>query len=102
MYTRQLGLSRIPRALYVLTLTFCLAISTLVHAQVAGTGSVQGEVVDSSGAKIPAAVVTLTEEATRVVRTATTDKAGSFVFPNITPGTYTVSITAPGFKTFSK
>ena len=93
---------RFAEALYVLTLTFLLTISFSLHAQVAGTGSVQGEVVDSTGAKVPAATVTLTEEATGVERAATTDKAGLFLFPNITPGTYTVSVTAGGFKRFSK
>ncbi|MEO6803861.1 MAG: carboxypeptidase-like regulatory domain-containing protein [Granulicella sp.] len=102
MSIRRLAPARFAGALYALTLIFSLAISPLLHAQVAGTGSVQGEVVDSTGARIPTAAVTLTAEATGVVRTATTDKAGLFVFPNITPGTYTVSITADGFKRFSK
>lgn len=93
---------RFAGALYALILTIALAMSISLHAQVAGTGNVQGEVVDSTGAKIPAATVTLTEEATGVGRTAVTDKAGLYVFPNITPGTYTVSVTATGFKTFSK
>lgn len=101
MFRRQLAPTRF-KALYALALIFALAISIPLHAQVAGTGSIQGEVVDSSGARIPSAIVTLTEEATRVERTATTDKAGLFVFPNITPGTYTVSVTAAGFKKFSK
>ncbi len=83
-------------------LLFLSAAVAPLQAQVAGTGTIQGEVLDTTGAKVAAATVTLTEESTRVVRTATTDQAGLFVFPNITPGTYTVKITAQGFNNFSK
>ena len=71
-------------------------------AQVAGTGTIQGIVTDPTGAFVPDATVTLTEEATHVTRTIHSDKAGAYVFPNIEVGNYTVSVTAPGFETYAR
>ena len=51
---------------------------------------------------MPGASVTLTEESTHVVRTAKTDSAGAYVFPNITVGTYTLTVSSPGFQTHSQ
>src|SRR5437868_9277734 len=72
-----------------------------VHAQVAGTGSIQGTVTDVSGAVIPNSAVTLTDQATQVARNAKTDAGGVYVFPNINPSTYTVTVVSPGFQTFT-
>jgi hypothetical protein len=45
--------------------------------------------------------VQATAQATGAVRTATTDSAGMFRFPNLVPGAYTLAIKAAGFKTWS-
>jgi hypothetical protein len=74
--------------------------SCTVHAQIAGTGAIQGTVADSSGAVIPNATVTLTNRATQVQRVAHSDKAGAFLFPNIEVGAYDLSATAQGFDTY--
>jgi hypothetical protein len=73
-----------------------------LFGQAAGTGSIQGVVSDSTGAVIPNAAVTLTNSGTGVKRNATTDAAGAYAFPNIEIGTYSVSATAAGFKTFAQ
>ncbi len=83
------------------TLLLFLAAVTL-RAQVAGTGTLQGTVTDSSGAVIPNAAVTLTEANTQVKRTAASDSSGTYVFPNIEIGTYSVSVATPGFQTYTK
>ncbi len=67
-----------------------------------GTGTVSGTVVDPTGAVIPGAKVTLTQEATREVRDATTDATGEFVFAAIRPGTYTVLIEKPGMQSYRR
>ena len=67
--------------LSAVALTFCLAISIPLHGQVAGTGTIQGVVTDPSGAFLPGATVTLTEESTKVVHTAKTDSAGAYGKP---------------------
>lgn len=93
---------RLAAGLQLLCSAVVLLAAAIAHAQLAGTGTIQGDITDATGSVIPNASVTLTEEATGVTRTIHSDKAGVYVFPNITVGTYTVSISAPGFKTFTK
>ncbi|HKO14141.1 MAG TPA: carboxypeptidase-like regulatory domain-containing protein, partial [Acidobacteriaceae bacterium] len=62
------------------------------------TATVVGTVSDSSGAVVPGATVTLTNEGTGAVATQTTNASGNYEFPLISPGSYTVGITAKGFK----
>ncbi len=62
------------------------------------TGTITGDVVDSSGAVVPNAKVELTEMATNVKRTATTNAEGRYMFPSLTPGTYIVTVEKDGFK----
>ena len=67
------------------------------HAQVSGA-TLSGTVKDSSGAAIPNAQVTVTDMATGVARSITTDSAGLYSAPNLLPASYEVSVTAPGFS----
>ncbi|WP_260736102.1 TonB-dependent receptor [Tunturiibacter lichenicola] len=83
----------------------CIAACLLVaqgKAQTAGTGSIQGAVTDSTGAVIPGASVTATNVATQVKHSAVTGSNGSYSFPNLDIGTYTVGITAPGFERYEQ
>jgi hypothetical protein len=57
-----------------------------------------GTVTDQSSAIIPGAKVTITEVATGLAYTVTTDTAGIYVRPALKPGTYTVAVEAQGFK----
>ena len=61
------------------------------------TGSVEGSVVDASGAFIPRAQITVTNTQTSLTRTLATDKNGRFQVPLLPPGVYSVSVDAPGF-----
>jgi hypothetical protein len=70
--------------------------------QAAGTGTIQGTVSDPSGALIPDAQVVLTDAATGVKHQSTTSSGGVFSFPNLTVGTYNLSVTAPGFKAYTR
>ena len=101
MSRRRFAPRRFAGALFALALTFWLTISISLHAQVAGTGTIQGIVTDPTGAFVPGATVTLTEESTHVVRTAKTDSAGAYVFPNIVVGTYSLTVADAGFQTYS-
>jgi outer membrane receptor protein involved in Fe transport len=62
------------------------------------SSSVNGSLVDSTGAAIPGATCKLTEPATGVGFTATSGLDGLFTFPAVPAGTYTLSVRAPGFK----
>src|SRR5579883_250340 len=74
-----------------------LAIITLLHAQTI-TGSISGTVLDPSDSAIPTAKVIAVEQERKVTTQTGTDAAGRFVFPQMPPGTYTISVEAAGFK----
>ncbi len=61
-------------------------------------GTLRVTVSDSTGAGIPDAKVTVTNEATGVTTTATASSAGTYVFPDLLVGTYTVTAEKSGFK----
>lgn len=58
-----------------------------------------GTVTDQSGAVIPGAKVTITNESTRAVRSTTTAADGGFIFTQLDPGRYKLEVAAQGFKT---
>jgi hypothetical protein len=66
------------------------------------SGSITGEVKDQSGAVAPNAAVTVTNSETNVARSTTTNAAGIYSFPDLTPGTYQVKVAAAGFSTVVK
>lgn len=62
------------------------------------SGSIAGTIVDSQQAAVAGATVTVSDEARAFSQTVTTDSAGRFVFPTLSPATYKLSIEAKGFK----
>ena len=79
-----------------------LAAAGFAAAQIT-TGTVSGTVRDTTGAVIPGATVVLVSE-TRGTKSApaVTNETGDYVFPNVTPDTYTVEVTLEGFKTVKR
>ncbi len=65
-------------------------------------GTVVGNVTDPSGALVPNAAVTLTNEGTGQRRTMKTTSAGTYAFVNLDPGNYTVQVEQTGFKTMQR
>jgi protocatechuate 3,4-dioxygenase beta subunit len=63
------------------------------------SSSVQGTILDSNGAAVPNATVSLVNSDTNVTVTHNSDAAGVYRFVSIAPGNYTVSASAPGFTT---
>lgn len=61
-------------------------------------GGIGGAVTDQSGAVVAGAQVTATENATNISIRAVSSSAGEFSFPNLPLGSYTVSVSASGFK----
>jgi carboxypeptidase family protein len=61
-------------------------------------GSLRVEVSDTSGASVVDAKVTVTNEGTNVSVSTTASSAGTYVFPNLLVGTYTVTVEKTGFK----
>lgn len=75
-----------------------LLLSAALLGQGETTSAIDGVVLDPAGAAIPQAVVIAigTENGSR--RTATTDEAGRYSFPQLKPGTYVVRAAAAGFE----
>ena len=81
---------------------FILAI--VVHPSAAQTpsGEISGLVTDASGSVLPGVRVTLTNAATNAVRLTQTNETGSYVFPAVPPGTYTLRVELEGFSTLER
>jgi hypothetical protein len=78
------------------TALLCFAGSLSLTAQV-GTASVSGIVEDSTGAAIPGATVTLTDNDTQTNRTLHSDSSGFFSFANLPAKSYTATFHSAGF-----
>src|SRR5262245_43304209 len=83
---------------------FILLLLGLASVAVAQTtsGSITGAVTDPNHAAIAGATVKLTDESKNISLSATTDTEGRFVFPQVSPGTYKLSVEASGFKKFER
>jgi len=84
---------------YGITIAALLLCVVGAWAQVT-TANLTGTVQDASGAVIPGAAVTLTNDAAGLIYNAETGPAGGFAFNVLPTGTYTMSIQAPGFKAY--
>src|SRR5712692_2062432 len=89
------------RAVGVPLLLLFLAIVAPVHAQTP-SGEISGTVVDSSGLPVPGVTVTLTNQATNVVRVVQTNEVGLYVISAIPPGTYDLKAELTGFQTVER
>jgi len=63
------------------------------------TATLSGTVVDANNAVVPGATITVTEPATGLQRTATTNDQGSFTIPLLKPSTYLLHVEHQGFLT---
>ena len=66
------------------------------------TGTLRGQILDPSGAAVPDAQVTATNQETGVSVKITTTSAGTYSFPSLIPGNYKIGVEAKGFKNFLK
>lgn len=71
--------------------------ASALSAQTA-TGTMIGSVADSSGASVPNAKVTLTNQATNITISTVTNGTGFYTFPYVPPGVYRIAVEAPGFQ----
>lgn len=85
----------------------CLALAlmaTLASEQLQAQilyGTLVGNVTDSTGAVIPGAQVTITNEGTGASRDGEANAAGGYQFPTVSTGTYRVEVRSDGFSTFT-
>jgi hypothetical protein len=81
-----------------LLLTVLFAGVPALSAQTGGQGALQGTIVDQTGAVIPKATVSATNQASGVTTTATSTGAGLYSVTPLIPGVYTVTVKANGFQ----
>jgi hypothetical protein len=88
---------------HLLRLVLILAVvASLSPPQALGQGettsAIVGQVRDTTNAVVPGATVTIANPETGLRRSAKTDEAGRFNFPQLKPGTYSVKVEAQGFE----
>lgn len=85
------------RTSIVLFCFFAMTLSLPLRAQIA-RGTLNGRITDADGAIVPNAHLVATEVSTGTKYTADSNADGQYTIPFLTPGTYTLSVTSPGFK----
>ena len=84
-------------ALAVAITAVFLAIPVLAQT---GLGTIKGTVLDATGAAIPTARITLTNQQTNIVRESESSEVGIFEFPAVPIGSYKLAVQAEGFKRY--
>ncbi len=89
--------------------TFCVAAALFLSVVSlapafgqAAVAEVNGSAIDQTGAALPGAPITITEESTGLRRTTVAGENGRFVIPAVPPGRYTVRAELSGFQTQSR
>ncbi|WP_175529097.1 TonB-dependent receptor [Granulicella pectinivorans] len=83
----------------VVLVVFCASLS---HLFAQGFGSIQGTVVDTSGAVVVGASIVATQTNTGQQATVPTNDSGRFTFPQLAPTQYTLRVTSSGFVTYTQ
>ncbi len=87
-------------ALVFLLLGYLFLAPVPLFSQTVG-GTISGTMTDPSGAVIPGGNVSIKNVATGVTRTGVTNASGLYSVPNLEPGPYEVTASAPGFRSTS-
>ncbi len=95
MYLHQKALVRLTFLMAGVLLVLAAAPAGLAQSY---QGGLRGAIRDTAGGLIAGVELTLLNEETRAPRQTVTNDAGEYAFPNVFPGTYTLSATRPGFK----
>lgn len=85
----------------------CVALVALLmvfapQAWAQDNANINGNVADTSGAMVANASISITNTATAVTKETTANSIGAFHFGNVGVGTYTLTVTAPGFQKFTR
>src|SRR5207249_941317 len=95
---RRLSASSALSRLFAIALAL-LATAPRADAQIRIVGAIAGTVTDSSDAVVPGAAVQLVDEGTGITKEAVTNDSGGFLFPDLSFGSYKVTVTLQGFQT---
>ena len=94
-------LGQVVKQRFFLTATLSALLCVAAAAQTI-RGSISGTIIDPSQARVANAKVTALEQGKGTVTETVSDSTGRFVFPELFPGTYTLTVEAPGFKKFER
>ena len=79
-------------------LSILLSTALLLGQTSSGSSSVTGRVTDATGAVVPGASVTLTDTSTNISKTTQSNSAGLYLFNEVNPGVYDITVTNGGFR----
>src|SRR5215471_12992336 len=85
----------------ITTVVLLLIVITAASAQ-EFRGALKGTITDPNGAVVPGATVTVRNVGTNLEATVTTNQDGSYEFPLLQPGEYSLSVSAQGFNTTTR
>ena len=83
------------------SISLCVLLFALTAVAQVQNGQFEGTVTDPSGAAVPKAKVTITNQATNLSVGVTSNQSGVYTAKELPVGTYTIRVEAPGFKTFN-
>ncbi len=82
-----------------LAVALALPLAPVAHAQATNAaGAIQGTISDQNGANLPRAQIVITEVATGLKKTLTTDSAGFYSVASLVPGRYQIVVSGAGFS----
>ncbi len=84
----------------LIALSLAVPFASLAPAHGQALSGISGTVTDTSGAVVPNAKVSVTNDATKVTTNAVTTSAGSYRITDLVPGSYTVKVESSGFEDF--
>ena len=96
----KLSRSGLLYGLLSLVLVALLSVGTFASAQ--QNSQIEGSVLDPGGAVVPGAKLSLLQTGTGFSSNAESNSSGLFSFPGLNVGTYTLTVTAPGFQTYKQ
>ena len=94
----QINTSYKPAQFFQCLLLLVVSFALVLPARAQFRASIQGTVTDPTGAIIPGATVTLTDNSTNHTSTTTSSGSGVYTFNALPPDQFTLTVTAPGFK----
>jgi Carboxypeptidase regulatory-like domain len=86
-------------AFLAFSLLVVLGVPNAILGQATSTGTVTGQVTDSSRAVVPGATISLTDTATKISQAGLTNDTGRFIFVGVNPGVYDITVAKTSFKT---
>ena len=84
------------------SLVLVVVLMTSIFLAAQQNSQIVGSVVDQSGAAVSGAQLTLLQTGTGFTSTAQSNSAGLFTFPGLNVGTYSLTVTAPGFRKYQQ